>query len=50
MGDESGWKQVHGDVFRRPASLEFFAALTGSGTQLLLLAAITVCAALAGKW
>ena len=49
MGDDSGWKQVHGDVFRRPAHLETFAAVTGSGTQLLLLAAITVCAALAGS-
>ena len=49
MGDDSGWKQVHGDVFRRPAQLELFAALTGSGTQLLLLALLTMTAALAGS-
>lgn len=37
MGEESGWKQVNGDVFRPPPYLNFFAALIGSGTQLLVL-------------
>ena len=32
--DESGWKQIHGDVFRAPANLEVFAALVGTGWQL----------------
>lgn len=32
--DESGWKQVHGDVFRTPAQPVLFAALVGSGAQL----------------
>jgi transmembrane 9 superfamily protein 3 len=49
MGDESGWKQVHGDVFRRPPRLELLSALTGAGTQLLLLAALVIAAALAGS-
>jgi len=32
--DESGWKQVHGDVFRPPAYLSLFCALVGTGWQL----------------
>jgi len=32
--DESGWKQVHGDVFRPPANLTLFCALVGTGSQL----------------
>lgn len=49
MGDDSGWKQVHGDVFRRPALVEVYAAVIGAGTQLLLLALAVVLAALAGS-
>jgi transmembrane 9 superfamily protein 3 len=32
--DESGWKQVHGDVFRAPPNLTLFCALVGTGSQL----------------
>jgi len=32
--DESGWKQVHGDVFRAPPNLTLFCALIGTGSQL----------------
>jgi len=32
--DESGWKQVHGDVFRPPGNLPLFCALVGTGAQL----------------
>lgn len=35
--DDSGWKQVHGDVFRAPDQLELLCATVGTGTQLLLL-------------
>jgi hypothetical protein len=49
MGDDSGWKQVHGDVFRKPVQLELYAALLGSGTQLLLLSLAVIFAALAGS-
>lgn len=35
--DESGWKQVHGDVFRPPPHLVTFAALIGTGHQLIVL-------------
>merc|ERR1712137_324649 len=31
LGDEYGWKQVHGDVFRPLAHATFFSALVGSG-------------------
>lgn len=32
--DESGWKQVHGDVFRAPPALGLFCSLVGTGSQL----------------
>jgi len=35
--EDSGWKQVHGDVFRAPAVLPIFAALLGTGWQLVVL-------------
>ena len=35
--EDSGWKQVHGDVFRAPHLLPFFAALVGTGWQLVVL-------------
>lgn len=35
--EDSGWKQVHGDVFRAPEMLPLFAALVGTGWQLLVL-------------
>lgn len=38
--EDSGWKQVHGDVFRAPPFLPFFAALLGTGWQLVVL---TIC-------
>ena len=38
--DESGWKLVHGDVFRFPNNPSLFCAIVGVGTQFLVL---TVC-------
>lgn len=35
--EDAGWKQVHGDVFRAPALLPLFAALMGTGAQLVCL-------------
>jgi len=35
--EDAGWKQVHGDVFRAPALLPLFAALIGTGSQLVVL-------------
>lgn len=36
LGDEYGWKQVHGDVFRAPTHPMLFAALIGSGYQIFV--------------
>lgn len=35
--EDAGWKQVHGDVFRAPALLPLFAAIVGTGWQLVVL-------------
>ncbi|KAI7741329.1 hypothetical protein M8C21_019446, partial [Ambrosia artemisiifolia] len=35
--EETGWKKIHGDVFRYPKHKSLFAAALGSGTQLLVL-------------
>eukprot|EP01012_Entosiphon_sulcatum_P006985 TRINITY_DN13440_c0_g1_i1.p1 TRINITY_DN13440_c0_g1~~TRINITY_DN13440_c0_g1_i1.p1 ORF type:complete len:598 (+),score=72.01 TRINITY_DN13440_c0_g1_i1:67-1794(+) len=35
--DETGWKLLHGDVFRKPVHVTAFCALMGTGSQLLLL-------------
>jgi len=40
VGDESGWKQIKGDVFRSPPRLLLFSALVGTGTLLVALVAI----------
>eukprot|EP00731_Ephydatia_muelleri_P030036 Em0021g559a len=36
LGDEYGWKQVHGDVFRSPQYLIIFSSLVGTGYQLAI--------------
>lgn len=35
--DETGWKQLSGDIFRSPSFLELFSALIGTGFQLFVL-------------
>lgn len=35
--EETGWKYIHGDVFRFPKHKSLFAAALGSGTQLFTL-------------
>lgn len=37
IGEDFGWKQIHGDVFRPPIYLVLFSAILGSGWQLLVL-------------
>uniref|UniRef100_A0A4P6D6W1 Transmembrane 9 superfamily member n=1 Tax=Rhodnius prolixus TaxID=13249 RepID=A0A4P6D6W1_RHOPR len=46
--EESGWKLVHGDVFRSPSKLNLFAAVVGSGVQIFIMAAITIFFAMLG--
>ena len=41
--EESGWKLVHGDVFRPPKYPKLFAAIIGSGIQIFCMAVITLC-------
>lgn len=46
--EESGWKLIHGDVFRFPAHIGFFSALVGTGNQLLVMTFCHLCLALTG--
>lgn len=41
--EETGWKLVHGDVFRPPRHPRLFAAIVGSGMQIFFMALITIC-------
>ncbi|KAF2364066.1 Nonaspanin (TM9SF) [Trinorchestia longiramus] len=46
--EESGWKLVHGDVFRPPRFPKLFAAIIGSGVQILCMALIILVLAMFG--
>lgn len=46
--EETGWKYIHGDVFRFPKHNSLFAAVIGSGTQLLALTIFIFLLALVG--
>ncbi|XP_046839485.1 transmembrane 9 superfamily member 4-like [Xenia sp. Carnegie-2017] len=46
--EESGWKLVHGDVFRPPRFRLLFTACVGSGVQLFAMALITLVVAMFG--
>lgn len=46
--EETGWKLVHGDVFRPPRNARLFAALIGSGIQIFLMSLITLFFAMLG--
>ncbi|GMH99463.1 hypothetical protein TrLO_g5852 [Triparma laevis f. longispina] len=46
--EDSGWKQVHGDVFRPPQYLMVFSALLGTGWQLIVIVAGVILFAIAG--
>jgi transmembrane 9 superfamily protein 3 len=46
--EDSGWKQVHGDVFRAPQHLVLFSAFYGTGWQLLFLVLGVILYAMAG--
>lgn len=49
LGDEYGWKQVHGDVFRPAAHNTFFSALIGTGYQLTLVVLCVTVFAILGE-
>ncbi|WOG97452.1 hypothetical protein DCAR_0416792 [Daucus carota subsp. sativus] len=46
--EETGWKYIHGDVFRYPKYKSVFAAALGSGTQLFAIAILVFMLALVG--
>eukprot|EP01018_Ginkgo_biloba_P034370 Gb_13844 [translate_table: standard] len=46
--EESGWKLVHGDVFRSPRNLVLLSALVGTGAQLALLVLLVILLAIIG--
>lgn len=46
--EETGWKLVHGDVFRKPRHSKFLAVSIGSGVQILLMSVVTLLFALLG--
>ena len=44
--DETGWKLLHGDVFRFPSSVSLFTAMLGAGTQLFSMVCLLLVLAL----
>ena len=46
--EDSGWKLVHGDVFRPPKYPLILAVIVGNGAQLLMMAGFTIAFALMG--
>jgi len=45
---ETGWRLIHGDVFRAPPRSSLFSSLVGSGTQILAMGVITMVLATLG--
>lgn len=48
VAEETGWKLVHGDVFRPPKNLTMLSALVGTGAQLVLLTLSIIFLAIVG--
>jgi len=46
--EDSGWKLVHGDVFRTPSRPLLLSVLLGNGAQLFAMTGFTICFALLG--
>merc|ERR550534_3111340 len=46
--EETGWKLVHGDEFRKPVNPSLFAAMVGSGVQVFAMALLTLIFAVLG--
>jgi transmembrane 9 superfamily protein 2/4 len=46
--EQSGWKLLHGDVFRPPVRTDLYAALSGSGLQMLMLMGLVSVFAMMG--
>ena len=48
LGDEYGWKQVHGDVFRPASQPLLFSALIGTGYQISFVVLVVIIFAIVG--
>ncbi|WKA11382.1 hypothetical protein VitviT2T_028884 [Vitis vinifera] len=48
VSEESGWKLVHGDVFRSPRNMVLFSAVVGTGAQLAMLVLLVIILAIIG--
>ncbi|KAK9270386.1 hypothetical protein L1049_025965 [Liquidambar formosana] len=48
VSEESGWKLVHGDVFRPPRNLALLSAVVGTGAQLAMLVLLVIILAIIG--
>ena len=48
LTDETGWKLLHGDVFRAPQGATFLSILVGSGVQLFVMTIVTLVLAFLG--
>jgi len=48
VSEESGWKLVHGDVFRPPRNLAVLSAVIGTGAQLTTLVLLVIILAIVG--
>ena len=46
--EESGWKNVHGDVFRPPRYPMILSSMLGSGIQLFCMVLIVICESFCG--
>ncbi|KAF2005815.1 endosomal integral membrane protein [Amniculicola lignicola CBS 123094] len=46
--EDSGWKLVHGDVFRPPKNPLLLSVMVGNGAQLFMMAGVTIAFALLG--
>ncbi|OLQ05861.1 Transmembrane 9 superfamily member 4 [Symbiodinium microadriaticum] len=46
--EETGWKLVHGDVFRKPRHSKLLAVSVGSGVQIICMSVVTLFLALLG--
>ncbi|KAG6798147.1 transmembrane 9 superfamily member 3 [Apis mellifera caucasica] len=49
LGDEYGWKQVHGDVFRPASHAMLFSALIGAGYQVTVVVLSVIIFAILGE-
>lgn len=48
QAEDTGWKLVHGDVFRKPRQLRLLAGSVGCGVQILGMSILTIILALVG--